>query len=123
MDENKEKKADNTNIEAKQKINKIDNEIENATKGIKKLESMKESFIKINKSLDKCYNLLQYSMYSKEKSIQYDENSNNNIKMLNELTEHIDKGKRYLNQRIEILNSEKEKIQKNKRDKESEEKD
>ncbi len=123
MDENKEKKADNSNIEAKQKINKIDSEIENATKGIKKLESMKESFIKINKSLDKCYNLLQYSMYSKEKSIQYDENSNNNIKMLNELTEHIDEGKRYLNQRIEILNSEKEKIQKNKRDKESEEKD
>ena len=114
MNEGIEKKADNLNLEVKQKISKIDNEIDIASTSLKKLDDMKESLVNINKSLDKCFSLLRESVKSKSMAAEFDDLSNKNLKSLNKLTDNIEDDKKNIRNN---LMDEKEKIQKKSYDK------
>ena len=115
MNDKIEKKADNINLEYKQKLDKIDNDIDNMTRDLKTLNNVKDGFIDINKSFDKLFQLLSLSIKGKQTDIKINEMSEANIHNLNKITENIDEDRKKLQKDIDDLKEEKNKLQKNKR--------
>ncbi len=111
-----QKKADNTLLDNKAKINKIDDEISSVSNQKKALENIKDSFIDLNKSIDDCYSLLAASFKGKKVNSFFTNNSLENNRRLKKLTENIDNNTDILQKKLNNLNDEKEKIQKEKRE-------
>ncbi len=116
MNDKIDKKADNINLEYKQKLDKIDNDIDNMTRDLKTLNNVKDGFIDINKSFDKLFQLLSLSIKGKQTDIKINEMSEANIHNLNKITESIDEDRKKLQKDIDDLKEEKNKLQKNKRE-------
>ncbi len=118
MNERLEKKADNINLEYKQRIDKIDNDIENKTNDMKTLNNIKDGFIEINKSFDKIFQLFSTSIKGKQTEMKLNEMAESNIHNLSKITENIDDDRKKLQRQIDDLVEEKNNIQKEKREKE-----
>ena len=118
MNERLEKKADNINLEYKQRIDKIDNDIENKTNDMKTLNNIKDGFIEINKSFDKIFQLFSTSIKGKQTEMKLNEMAESNIHNLSKITENIDDDRKKLQRQIDDLIEEKNNIQKEKREKE-----
>ena len=118
MNERLEKKADNINLEYKQRIDKIDNDIENKTNDMKTLNNIKDGFIEINKSFDKIFQLFSTSIKGKQTEARLNEMAESNIHNLSKITENIDDDRKKLQRQIDDLVEEKNNIQKEKREKE-----
>ena len=118
MNERLEKKADNINLEYKQRIDKIDNDIENKTNDMKTLNNIKDGFIEINKSFDKIFQLFSTSIKGKQTEMKLNEMAESNIHNLSKITENIDDDRKKLQRQIDDLVEEKNNIQKEKQEKE-----
>lgn len=118
MNERLEKKADNINLEYKQRIDKIDNDIENKTNDMKTLNNIKDGFIEINKSFDKIFQLFSTSIKGKQTEARLNEMAESNIHNLSKITENIDDDRKKLQRQIDDLVEEKNNIQKEKQEKE-----
>ena len=118
MNERLEKKADNINLEYKQRIDKIDNDIENKTNDMKTLNNIKDGFIEINKSFDKIFQLFSTSIKGKQTEMKLNEMAESNIHNLSKITENIDDDRKKLQRQIDDLIEEKNNIQKEKQEKE-----
>lgn len=111
-----EKKADNSINESKNKINRIDNEIDEHKKHEGLLKNIKEEFIEINKDLNDLFGMVSASIKDKKTNTLIDEMARENLKRLANITEQIDNDTKGIQKRITELNNEKEDIEKSKRE-------
>ena len=78
MDNNNEKKVDNRIISSKEKINKIDDELEFEKARLKKLDNMQEELHALNKSISKCIYLLSKSIKGPNTNVVFEDMNSSN---------------------------------------------
>lgn len=104
------KKADNTTINLKQKINELNNMIEEEKKKIKKLDSMQEEITSLNKNMNKCIELLSKSIESPTKDNMLSDMYNSNKSLYRNLTSSLDEEAEVSKKIINKLSQEKDNL-------------
>lgn len=109
-----EKKADNTILFKKKKINEIDDMLDLEKKNTKKLENLRENFCNLHKDMDKCIDLLSKSIKGKNVEIALSDMRASSEKLYNKTNENINIELKKIKKRVNKLYSQKEEIIKKK---------
>ena len=113
-----EKKADNTFLSKKDKINKIDEMLDIEKKKIKKIESLYDDFRVLNSNMDKCIDLLSKSINGPNVGVTLNNIRYSNKELFNKSNEKIDNELKIIKKKVNSLYKEKESIIKSKEAKE-----
>ncbi len=105
-----EKRADNKVIETKQKINKIDDNLDSEKKKIKNLSDMQDSVNSINRNMDRCIELLSKSIKGPTTQNIFDDMHNTNRKFLINASQNIEDETTIARKNINELYKEKDRI-------------
>lgn len=111
-----DKKADNRNIDKKEKIRELDNRAYEKRKTIKQIDNIEEGLEALNKSINRCIEMLGHSMegndVDKILAISRDVNLDNTKKIMNS----IDEKKNNIKKEIKRIDKEKESIESQKKE-------
>lgn len=110
MNDNKLKEADNTIIQRKQRINKIDDMVDIEKSKIKKYSDMQENYYSLSKNIDKCIDLISRSIKGPNTVAIFDEMQNDNRKQMIETTEMLDSKIKESKDKVNKLYSEKNEL-------------
>lgn len=113
-----EKKADNIILSKKEKIDKIDDILEQEKKNTRKLENLQESFHALNGDILKCLELISKSIKGSNVENTLDDIRYSNNEILNKSYQNIDSELKQIKKRVNKLYSEKEELIKEKDQKE-----
>ena len=105
-----EKKADNFIISRKEKINKIDDMLEEEKKKIRKLENIQENLNSLNMNMSKCLNVFSKSIKGANTESVLNYISNYNDQLLNKTDEKINSSLKETKKEINKLYLEKENV-------------
>ena len=121
-DETETRKADNRIIENRQKINEVDNQIDDEKGRLEKLSTMQETIDSIAKNVDKCIELLSKSMKGPNTDSLFNDMYNSNKAFFKKASSNIESEETNSRKKINELYKEKEKILKDTKDYANEEK-
>ena len=116
-----EKKADNSFVEYKSKINALEQDIDDGKNFLKDLNNLKDLSIELNNDLKDLNNALRKSFKGKKITAELDENSYNNLKQFNEVIDEIDNDYRDVRDYITELYGKKDELQRKRREEETKE--
>ena len=85
-----ERKVDNEITSTKQKINEIDYKIDNEKEKIKKLDDIQESMTALNKSLNRCIELLSLSLKGPTSQNMFEDMQAQNKAIYQNVTSELD---------------------------------
>ena len=105
-----EKKADNTILSKKQKINEIDDMLALEKKQAQKLENLRDNFWNLHKSMDRCVTLLSQSIKGPNIEITLSDMRDSSEKIYNKSNENINMELKRVKKRVNKLYSQKEEI-------------
>ena len=113
-----EKVADNIISERKQQIYQIEDRIDSEKNKLNKISDIEDNFIALNKSLNRCIELVSSSVKSKKNTYMYEDMRISNNTLLNRVSNTLDEERDAVNKNIKNLYSEKSKIEDEAKEKE-----
>lgn len=114
-----DKRADNRININKEKIKNIDNRIDIEKDKLKKLDNIQDEFVSLNKSLNRCVELLSESIKGKKSNYMFEDMTNNNNNILKNVHSILDEEKTNTEKNLINLYSTKDQLEKeNKKQKE-----
>ncbi len=105
-----DKKADNKIIDKKEKIKELDNKIEEKRKIINQINDVEEGISALNNSINKCIELLSYSMDGNDVKKVLSISSDVNISNTKKIMSAIDERRNNLDKEIKKIDKEKESV-------------
>lgn len=118
QEQKNEKVADNIISERKQQIYKIEDRIDSEKNKLNKISDIEDNFIALNKSLNRCIELVSSSVKSKKNTYMYEDMHISNNTLLNRVSNTLDEERDAVNKNIKNLYSEKSKIEDETKEKE-----
>lgn len=118
QEQKKEKVADNIISERKQQIYQIEDRIDSEKNKLNKISDIEDNFIALNKSLNRCIELVSSSVKSKKNTYMYEDMRISNNTLLNRVSNTLDEERDAVNKNIKNLYSEKSKIEDEAKEKE-----
>ena len=118
QEQKNEKVADNIISERKQQIYQIENRIDSEKNKLNKISDIEDNFIALNKSLNRCIELVSSSVKSKKNTYMYEDMRISNNTLLNRVSNTLDEERDAVNKNIKNLYSEKSKIEDEAKEKE-----
>ena len=111
QEQKNEKVADNIISERKQQIYQIEDRIDSEKNKLNKISDIEDNFIALNKSLNRCIELVSSSVKSKKNTYMYEDMRISNNTLLNRVSNTLDEERDAVNKNIKNLYSEKSKIE------------
>ena len=105
-----DKKADNKIIDKKEKSKELDNKIEEKRKIINQINDVEEGISALNNSINKCIELLSYSMDGNDVKKVLSISSDVNISNTKKIMSAIDERRNNLDKEIKKIDKEKESV-------------
>lgn len=118
QEQKNEKVADNIINERKQQIYQIEDRIDSEKNKLNKISDIEDNFIALNKSLNRCIELVSSSVKSKKNTYMYEDMHISNNTLLNRVSNTLDEERDAVNKNIKNLYSEKSKIEDETKEKE-----
>ncbi len=118
QEQKNEKVADNIISERKQQIYQIEDRIDSEKNKLNKISDIEDNFIALNKSLNRCIELVSSSVKSKKNTYMYEDMRISNNTLLNRVSNTLDEERDAVNKNIKNLYSEKSKIEDEAKEKE-----
>ena len=118
QEQKNEKVADNIISERKQQIYQIEDRIDSEKNKLNKISDIEDNFIALNKSLNRCIELVSSSVKSKKNTYMYEDMHISNNTVLNRVSNTLDEERDAVNKNIKNLYSEKSKIEDETKEKE-----
>ena len=118
QEQKNEKEADNKISERKQQIYQIEDRIDSEKNKLNKISDIEDNFIALNKSLNRCIELVSSSVKSKKNTYMYEDMRISNNTLLNRVSNTLDEERDAVNKNIKNLYSEKSKIEDEAKEKE-----
>ena len=118
QEQKNEKVADNIISERKQQIYQIEDRIDSEKNKLNKISDIEDDFIALNKSLNRCIELVSSSVKSKKNTYMYEDMHISNNTLLNRVSNTLDEERDAVNKNIKNLYSEKSKIEDETKEKE-----
>lgn len=118
QEQKNEKVADNIISERKQQIYQIEDRIDSEKNKLNKISDIEDNFIALNKSLNRCIELVSSSVKSKKNTYMYEDMRISNNTLLNRVSNTLDEERDTVNKNIKNLYSEKSKIEDEAKEKE-----
>ena len=118
QEQKNEKVADNIISERKQQIYQIEDRIDSEKSKLNKISDIEDNFIALNKSLNRCIELVSSSVKSKKNTYMYEDMHISNNTLLNRVSNTLDEERDAVNKNIKNLYSEKSKIEDETKEKE-----
>ena len=118
QEQKNEKVADNIISERKQQIYQIEDRIDSEKNKLNKISDIEDNFIALNKSLNRCIELVSSSVKSKKNTYMYEDMRMSNNTLLNRVSNTLDEERDAVNKNIKNLYSEKSKIEDEAKEKE-----
>ena len=118
QEQKNEKVADNIISERKQQIYQIEDRIDSEKNKLNKISDIEDNFIALNKSLNRCIELVSSSVKSKKNTYMYEDMRISNNTLLNIVSNTLDEERDAVNKNIKNLYSEKSKIEDEAKEKE-----
>jgi|GEM_PF-6308431 hypothetical protein len=118
QEQKNEKVADNIISERKQQIYQIEDRIDSEKNKLNKISDIEDNFIALNKSLNRCIELVSSSVKSKKNTYMYEDMHISNNTLLNRVSNTLDEERDAVNKNIKNLYSEKSKIEDETKEKE-----
>ena len=118
QEQKNEKVADNIISERKQQIYQIEDRIDSEKNKLNKISDIEDNFIALNKSLNRCIELVSSSVKSKKNTYMYEDMRISNNTLLNRVSNTLDEERDTVNKNIKNLYSEKSKIEDEPKEKE-----
>ena len=113
-----EQVADNIISARKQQIYQIEDRIDSEKNKLNKISDIEDNFIALNKSLNRCIELVSSSVKSKKNTYMYEDMRISNNTLLNRVSNTLDEERDAVNKNIKNLYSEKSKIEDEAKEKE-----
>ena len=104
--------------ERKQQIYQIEDRIDSEKNKLNKISDIEDNFIALNKSLNRCIELVSSSVKSKKNTYMYEDMRISNNTLLNRVSNTLDEERDAVNKNIKNLYSEKSKIEDEAKEKE-----
>lgn len=114
------KKADNTFVNRKEKINDIDERIDNERVNLKRINSLYDNAYSLNKSINTCVSLLYSSIKGKGIQNVLDDISNESKTNFRKMTAMLDQEEQEIKKRLDSLYEKKESLIKEEKKKKDE---
>ena len=118
QEQKNEKVADNIISERKQQIYQIEDRIDSEKNKLNKISDIEDNFIALNKSINRCIELVSSSVKSKKNTYMYEDMRISNNTLLNRVSNTLDEERDTVNKNIKNLYSEKSKIEDEPKEKE-----
>lgn len=118
QEQKNEKVADNIISERKQQIYQIEDRIDSEKNKLNKISDIEDNFIALNKSLNRCIELVSSSVKSKKNTYMYEDMHISNNTLLNRVSNTLDEERDAVNKNIKNLYFEKSKIEDETKEKE-----
>lgn len=118
QEQKNEKEADNKISERKQQIYQIEDRIDSEKNKLNKISDIEDNFIALNKSINRCIELVSSSVKSKKNTYMYEDMRISNNTLLNRVSNTLDEERDTVNKNIKNLYSEKSKIEDEPKEKE-----
>ena len=118
QEQKNEKEADNKISERKQQIYQIEDRIDSEKNKLNKISDIEDNFIALNKSINRCIELVSSSVKSKKNTYMYEDMRISNNTLLNRVSNTLDEERDTVNKNIKNLYSEKSKIEDEAKEKE-----
>lgn len=118
QEQKNEKVADNIISERKQQIYQIEDRIDSEKNKLNKISDIEDNFVALNKSLNRCIELVSSSVKSKKNTYMYEDMRISNNTLLNRVSNTLDEERDAVNKNIKNLYSEKSKIEDEAKEKE-----
>ncbi len=118
QEQKNEKVADNIISERKQQIYQIEDRIDSEKNKLNKISDIEDNFIALNKSLNRCIELVSSSVKSKKNTYMYEDMRISNNTLLNRVSNTLDEERDAVKKNIKNLYSEKSKIEDEAKEKE-----
>lgn len=118
QEQKNEKVADNIISERKQQIYQIEDRIDSEKNKLNKISDIEDNFVALNKSLNRCIELVSSSVKSKKNTYMYEDMRISNNTLLNRVSNTLDEERDTVNKNIKNLYSEKSKIEDEAKEKE-----
>ena len=118
QEQKNEKEADNKISERKQQIYQIEDRIDSEKNKLNKISDIEDNFIALNKSINRCIELVSSSVKSKNNTYMYEDMRISNNTLLNRVSNTLDEERDTVNKNIKNLYSEKSKIEDEPKEKE-----
>lgn len=118
QEQKNEKVADNIISERKQQIYQIEDRIDSEKNKLNKISDIEDNFIALNKSLNRCIELVSSSVKSKKNTYMYEDMHISNNTLLNRISNTLDEERDAVNKNIKNLYFEKSKIEDETKEKE-----
>ena len=118
QEQKNEKVADNIISERKQQIYQIEDRIDSEKNKLNKISDIEDNFIALNKSLNRCIELVSSSVKSKKNTYMDEDMRISNNTLLNRVSNTLDEERDAVKKNIKNLYSEKSKIEDEAKEKE-----
>ena len=118
QEQKNEKEADNKISERKQQIYQIEDRIDSEKNKLNKISDIEDNFVALNKSINRCIELVSSSVKSKKNTYMYEDMRISNNTLLNRVSNTLDEERDTVNKNIKNLYSEKSKIEDEAKEKE-----